>query len=114
MSYSKILVYFRQKINNAQHNFMARKSVDTDLAEFVDCCGLHVTSRGRAGSLYFDLTEYLHLANHEVLLDRLYRSWVCGRLQHWFMSHLDLCGNVVKVLDRYSHVYCSLCGILQN
>lgn len=103
------LVSFFEKfklINERQHGFLAGKSINSAVFDFVNEIVDHIENKKVAMGAFLDLSKAFDCLNHEILLNKLESYGVRGLALRWVKSYLK--GRTQRVvIQRDGHNYYS-------
>ena len=76
-------------INKVQHGFLRNRSCVTQLLSVLHTIGQHLDKNTQTDVLYLDFAKAFDSVDHTVLIKKLKRYGVKGRLLEWFIDYLD-------------------------
>lgn len=109
----KLLPFFTPLIISNQHGFLPRKSVSTNLLQYLNYISSNLPGT-QVDSVYLDLTKAFDRVNHRILLDKLSSFGISGSLHHWFSSYLSNRTSMVRVGSSFSKSFVSTSGVPQG
>lgn len=101
-------------ISTAQHGFYPKRSVTTNLTEFVSLCVRTMDSGGQVDAVYTDLKAAFDRVDHCILLGKLEKLGVSDSMISWFTSYLTDRSLCVKIGASQSEVFTNISGVPQG
>nr|XP_049467123.1 uncharacterized protein LOC125908418 [Anopheles coluzzii] len=109
-----LMNHCRSYISTRQHGFFPRRSVTTNLVEFVSNCHAAFTSGAQMDAVYTDLKAAFDRVNHRLLLAKLARIGLSTPLVNWFRSYISERSYYVQIDGVSSNVFESSSGVPQG
>ena len=109
-----LFVCSSQYISVDQHGFFPKRSVATNLTQFVSFCLSRLGDEEQVDAVYTDLKAAFDRVDYAILLSRIEKLGVSGDLVKWMKSYLtdrDLC---LKIGSEESEYFTNLSGVLQG
>lgn len=97
-----------------QHGFMPGRSVDSNLACFLNDIGPPVLSRQQVDTVYFDCSKAFDIVNHDLLLRKLSAYGLSLEFCQWFGSYLKGRSNCVSYEGATSRPFPMISGVPQG
>lgn len=101
-------------ISDDQHGFFPKRSVATNLVEFVSLCLRSLDSGSQVDAIYTDLKAAFDRVDHGILLRRLEILGVSPALVSWLQSYLTGRKLQVKIGSSHSAPFASNSGVPQG
>lgn len=101
-------------ISTAQHGFYPKRSVSTNLVEFVSLCVRTMDGGGQVDAVYTDLKAAFDRVDHGILLAKLDKLGVSNDLVRWFESYLTNRQLCVKIGSSQSENFPNTSGVPQG
>lgn len=103
-------------ISPAQHGFYPKRSVESNLCDFVSTCICAMDNGGQAqiDTVYTDIKAAFDTVNHDILLAKLLRLGVSARMCVWLKSYLTNRNLCVKVGAAESFPFNPTSGVPQG
>lgn len=104
----------KNHIDIEQHGFFAKRSVATNLLQFVSQCLRSMDSGLQVDAVYMDLKAAFDRVDHGILLGKLQKLGVSTACTAWFKSYLsDRCVRV-KIGSSHSDAFSNVSGVPQG
>lgn len=111
----KILLYsVKSDMLGQQHGFFPKRSVETNLVEYVDFIMNAMDQQIRVDSIYTDFSKAFDKIDHNILVLRLAEVGVCGNLLSWLSSYLFNRSQMVLVNGHRSEPFPVTSGVPQG
>ena len=81
--------HIKPVISDSQHGFIKNRSTSTNLISFVEDIALSLDSNKQVDCIYTDLTKAFDVVNHKLLLSKLYKYGVHGKVLRLLESYLQ-------------------------
>lgn len=95
--YDQIYPNVKNVIPYNQHGFMNNRSVTTNLAIFTDDILRSMDKEVQVDTIYTDYAKCFDRLNHKILLHKLERAGIYGKLLVWSASYLKNRSQIVKI-----------------
>jgi hypothetical protein len=111
-----ILSFLNRKniISESQHGFCRRKSIETNLLEYLDDVTASLDCGKCTDSIYLDFAKAFDTVPHNVLLDKLVRIGISGSVLSWISSFLSNRSFRVKINSSFSDSFPVTSGVPQG
>ena len=97
-----------------QHGFFPRRSVTTNLIQFVSRCVQNLDAGFQTDAIYLDLKAAFDRVDHEILLTKMERLGVSTEAIRWFRSYLIGRTMCVKIGSVVSECFSNKSGVPQG
>ena len=101
-------------VSEAQHGFYPKRSVATNLVQFVSLCRRTIDSGAQIDAVYTDLKAAFDRVDHRILLRKLEVLGVSNSYVAWFSSYLTNRRLQVKIGSSLSVSFTNLSGVPQG
>lgn len=100
-------------INECQHGFRAKRATSLALLDFMEEIS-SVDNKMHTIGIFIDLQKAFDTINHEILLGKLERYGIRGKVLDWIKSYLTQRKQFVKLGDYFSDCLEISCGVPQG
>ena len=110
----KINILLDNKLTVLQHGFRPGKSTSTNLVIFNDYLFTHLDKNIQVDVIYTDFAKAFDRVNHSVLLSKLHKIGIHGKLLTWIATYLSNRSYVVSTRSGSSASYVATSGVPQG
>ena len=104
----------RNWISPDQHGFYPKRSVETNLIQFISACVKTMDRGAQMDVVYTDLKAAFDRVDHNILLSRLEKLGVSSALSSWFRSYLTGRTLQLKIGSTVSEPFTNVSGVPQG
>ena len=112
--FDKFYALVQHLISKNQHGFVKNRSIVTNLFN----CSARVLESLEEGAqtdvIFFDFTKAFDCVDHNILIDKLHKIGVTGKMLDWFKSYLDHRYQAVKIRETISEFFSVTSGVPQG
>lgn len=101
-------------ISTEQHGFFPKRSVSTNLVQFLSTCLSSMDSGAQVDAVYTDLKAAFDRVDHGILLARLEKIGMSSAFVTWFRSYLSNRMLCVKIGSELSETFSNASGVPQG
>lgn len=102
------------KIDSRQHGFMQKRSTVSNLNHLLSFMAPAVKNRMQVDTIYFDFRKAFDSVPHSILVQKLAKYGIAGRMLRWIRSYLSGRKFKVKVANELSDEYDVTSGVPQG